>query len=107
MIHHPINDTIEGQEDLDMSIYRVQKLTLEEATKQLQFKSGWPKISIIRPGAVETKKLSSTIDKSCAVVQEKSDVNVWVKSVIDTFTQHTNIHIKEISIGHITQRIPL
>ena len=65
------------------------------------------KISIIRPGAVETKKLSSTIDKSCAVVQEKSDVNVWVKSVIDTFTQHTNIHIKEISIGHITQRIPL
>ena len=81
MIHHPINDTIEGQEDLDMSIYRVQKLTLEEATKQLQFKSGWPKISIIRPGAVETKKLSSTIDKSCAVVQEKSDVNVWVKSV--------------------------
>ena len=107
MIHHPINDTIEGQEDLDMSIYRVQKLTLEEATKQLQFKSGWPKISIIRPGAVETKKLNSTIDKSCAVVQEKSDVNVWVKSVIDTFTQHTNIHIKEISIGHITQRIPL
>ena len=109
MTEEPINSTPEGLEDIEMSQYRTQKLALEEATKQLQHKSSWPKISIIRPGGVETSdiKKEEEFKKSCGEVMEKSDVNVWVKSVIDTFAQHQNIHVSELSIGHTTQRIPI
>ena len=109
MTEEPINSTPEGLEDIEMSQYRTQKLALEEATKQLQHKSSWPKISIIRPGAVETSDIKKEEEfiKSCGEVMEKSDVNVWVKSVIDTFAQHQNIHVSELSIGHTTQRIPI
>ena len=107
MTHEPTNSTPDGQDDIDMSLYRVQKLSLEEASRQLQNKSSWPKISIIRPGGVDTTKKEKDFEKSCAEIPEKSDVNVWAKSVIDTFSQHQNIHISEISLGHIIQRIPL
>lgn len=107
MTHEPTNSIPDGQDDIDMSLYRVQKLSLEEASRQLQNKSSWPKISIIRPGGVDTTKKENDFEKSCAEIPEKSDVNVWAKSVIDTFSQHQNIHISEISLGHIIQRIPL
>ena len=109
MTEEPINSTPEGLEDIEMSQYRTQKLALEEATKQLQHKSSWPKISIIRPGAVETSdiKKEDEFKKSCGEIMEKSDVDVWVSSVINTFAQHQNIHVSELSIGHTTQRIPI
>ena len=53
------------------------------------------------------KRYLEFMKKSCHEVLEKSDVNVWVKSVIDTFSQHQNIHVSELSIGHITERIPI
>ena len=92
-----------------MSQYRTQKIALEIASRQLQHKQSWPKISIIRPGGVETStvKKEEEFKKSCGEIMEKSDVNVWVKSVIDTFAQHQNIHVSELSIGHTTQRIPI
>ena len=109
MTEEPINSTVEGLDDIDLSEYRTQKLALEEATKQLQHKSSWPKISIIRPGAVETSdiKKEDEFKKSCGEIMEKSDVDVWVSSVINTFAQHQNIHVSELSIGHTTQRIPI
>ena len=75
------------------------KLALEEASRQLQYTEAWPHISIIRPGSVGTTENYNS--------KERSDVNVWVKSVIDTFTQHQNIHVSELSIGHTVQGIPL
>ena len=109
MAQEPINSIPDDHDDITMSEYRTQKLALEEATRQLQHKSSWPKISIIRPGAVDTSdiKKEKSFKKSCAERPEKADVNVWVKSVIDTFTQHQNIHVSELSIGHTIQRIPL
>ena len=99
MTESPTNCTPDGQDDIKMSQYRNQKLALEEASKQLQHKSNWPKISIIRPGGVATQE---TQDNS-----GKANVTVWVKSVIDTFTHNENIHVSELSIGHTVQRIPL
>ena len=99
MTEHPTNGTPDGQDDIIMSQYRNQKLALEEASKQLQHKSSWPKISIIRPGGVATQE---TWDND-----NKANVTVWVKSVIDTFTHNENIHVSELSIGHTVQRIPL
>jgi len=83
--------------EVDMSQYRTQKIALEEASKQLQYKETWPKISIIRPGGVAT----SDNEKG------KSDVNVWVTSVLNIFSEHKNISINELSIGHTDQRIPI
>lgn len=88
MTEEPVNGVPEGLDDLDMSHYRIQKLALEEASRQLTHKDSLPRISIIRPGGVDTQGRGG------------EDVNVWVKSVIDTFTQHDNIHISEISIAH-------
>ena len=99
MIEQPINSTPDGQDDIIMSQYYNQKIALEEASRQLGFKSSWPKISIIRPGGVATQeKFDNT---------NKANVNTWVKSVIDTFTHNDNILISEISIGHAKKRIPI
>jgi len=99
MTEEPINGTPDGQEDIVMSQYRNQKLALEEASKQLRFKSSWPKISIIRPGGVATQTTWNN--------KNKADVNQWVKNVINTFSQDDNINITEISIGYTNKRIPI
>ena len=99
MTEEPINSDVPGQEDIAMSQYRTQKLALEEASRQLRYKSSWPKISIIRPGGVATqeKYLNSN----------QANVDVWVKSIIDTFTHNPNIDVSELSIGHTSKRIPI
>jgi len=75
--------------DIELNAYRVQKLALEEASKQLRYKSDWPKISIIRPGKVETNE------------NNKGGFNVdeWAKALIDIYLIHPNIHITELSLG--------
>ena len=98
MIESPFNGTPDGEDDITMSQYRNQKLALEEASRQLNFKNSNPEISTIRPGGVFTGRGDPST---------KANVDVWVKSVIDTFTQHENIYISEISIGHTKQSIPL
>jgi hypothetical protein len=97
MTQSPSNSVLEGHTDVEISLYRTQKKALETATEQLQWKARWPKISMIRPGEVNTQKIS----------EDGSNVNTWVSSVINTFTLHENIHIREISIGHIAKRIPI
>lgn len=99
MTEWPTNSDIPGQEDVIMNQYRNQKLSLEEASRQLRFKSSWPKISVIKPGNVATE---SQIDNS-----NRADAELWVQSVLDTFCHNQNIHISEISIGYTQNRIPL
>jgi NAD(P)-dependent dehydrogenase (short-subunit alcohol dehydrogenase family) len=99
MTEQPINSRPDGQNDLTMSQYRNQKLALEDATRQLRFKNSWPQISIIRPGGVATQE---NFDNN-----NKANVEVWVKSVIDTFSHNDNISISEISIGYTAKRIPV
>ena len=99
MTEQPINGPPDGQNDLTMSQYRNQKLALEEASRQLRFKSAWPNISIIRPGGVATQE---TFDNT-----NKADVDLWVKSVVDTFSHNENIEISEISSGYTKKRIPI
>jgi hypothetical protein len=78
-----------------MSQYRVQKLALEEASKQLSFKNRRPVISIIKPGGVNTQGRGGI------------DVQKFVDSVIKTFSNPHNIHIMELSLGPSDQRLPL
>ena len=99
MTDQPVNSTPDNQDDLTMSQYRNQKLALEEASKQLKYKNNWPQISIIKPGGVATQEQWDNTNKA--------DVNLWVKSVIDTFAHNDNIFISEISIGYTKKRIPI
>ena len=99
MTEQPINGTPDGQNDLTMSQYHNQKLALEGASRQLKFKNRWPQISIIRPGGVATQE---KFDNS-----NKANVDVWVKSIIDTFSHNENISISEISVGYTKKRIPI
>ena len=99
MTEQPVNSIPDGQDDLTMSQYRNQKLALEEASRQLRFKSSWPQISIIKPGGVATQEQWDNTNKA--------NVKIWVKSVIDTFTHNDNILISEISIGYTKKRIPI
>ena len=99
MTESPVNSQPNGQPDLTMSQYRNQKLALEEASRQLRFKNSWPQISIIRPGGVTTQDQFDNTNKA--------NVDVWVKSVIDTFSHNDNIYISEISVGYADKRIPI
>ena len=99
MTEQPVNSTPDGQDDVIMSQYRNQKLALEEASQQLRFKNSWPQISVIRPGGVATQ---AQFDNS-----KKANVDMWVKSIIDTFSHNDNISISEISIGYTAKRIPI
>jgi len=99
MTESPVNSTPDGQDDITMSQYRNQKLALEEASQQLRFKSSWPRISVIRPGGVGTQEQFDNTNKA--------DVNIWVKSIIDTFSHNDNISISEISVGYTDKRIPI
>jgi len=99
MTETPINSSPDNQDDIVMSAYRNQKIALEEASRQLQFKQSWPRLSIIRPGGVATQEQWDNANKA--------DVKIWVKSVLDTFAHNDNILISEISIGYTKKRIPI
>jgi len=95
MTEQPVNSIPHNLDDLEMSQYRVQKIALEEASRQLTHKDKRPYISTIRPGEINTQGRGG------------QDVDVWTKSVIDIFTLHNDIHLSEISISQLKNRIPL
>ena len=99
MTEKPINSTPDGLDDITMSQYHNQKLSLELASRQLRYKEAWPQISIVRPGGVATQENFDNTDKA--------DTALWVKSILDTFTHNDNILISEISVDYTNKRIPL
>ena len=99
MTEKPTNSTPDGQDDITMSQYRNQKLALEQASRQLRYKKGWPQISIIKPGGVATQ---DNIDNT-----GKANTELWVKSIIDTFSHNDNISISEITVDYTEKRIPI
>lgn len=78
---------------LDMDAYRVQKVALEEAVKQLRHRRLGVKIIIVRPGNIATSP-----DKT---VPPAADVNNWADTVVDIFNMVTqrNLQIAEISLS--------
>ena len=99
MTQSPTNSAPDRQDDIAMSLYRIQKLSLEEASKQLSHKNVWPAISIIRPGGVATQKDWNN--------ENKHNVDDWTKSVIDIFTAHPNSHIPDISVTYRRTKLEL
>ena len=95
MTESPTHQKVQGFDDAQMSSYRNQKISLEEATRQLR--KIYPQIyfSIIRPGQVNTQGSGGV------------DVDVWARQIIEAYTkadQH-NCQISEFSLGPSDKRL--
>lgn len=78
---------------LDMDAYRVQKIALEEAVKQLRYRRMGINLTLVRPGNIATSP-----DKT---VPPAADVNVWASTLVHMMdmAQANNLTIPEISLG--------
>ena len=82
---------------LDMDAYRIQKVTLEEAVKQIRQRRLKIKITLVRPGDIAT-----SADKT---VPPAADVDVWARILVTTLemAQTNNLNISDISLGPLYQ----
>jgi len=80
---------------LDMDAYRVQKVALEEAVSQINYRRLGVNITIVRPGNIAT-----SVDKT---VPPAADVDNWAKFLIHTLetAQANNLVITDISLGPV------
>lgn len=77
---------------IDMMEYRVQKIALEEAHRQLVHLQNWPKLILVRPGAVATQPNQTS-------PSPYSDVNEWAAEVYKILNLSNNIEVYDFSIG--------
>jgi nucleoside-diphosphate-sugar epimerase len=80
---------------LDMDHYRVQKIALEEAVKQIRNRRLGIRLTIVRPGNIATSPEKS--------VPPAADVDNWAHTLISiiTMAETNNLYIPEISLGPI------
>ena len=78
---------------LDMNQYRVQKVALEEAARQIRWLKLGINITIVRPGDIATQDHKT--------VPPAADVDNWAKSLVDMFrmADANNLVIPEIALG--------
>ena len=78
---------------LDMDQYRIQKVALEEAVKQIRNRRLGVRITVVRPGDIATSP-----DKT---VPPSADVDQWAKTLFDIFDLATknNLRIPDISLA--------
>ncbi len=79
---------------LEMDQYRVQKIALEEAVKQIRHRQLGVTITIVRPGNIAT-----SVEKT---VPPAADVDRWAQVLINIFELASpDLTIKDISLGPI------
>ena len=77
---------------LDMDLYRVQKVALEESIHQIRHRHLKINITLVRPGNIAT-----STDKT---VPPAADVDHWAETLVKLFeTAAPNLVIPEISLG--------
>ena len=82
---------------LGMDHYRLQKVTLEEAVRQIRHRRLKVKITIVRPGNIATSP-----DKT---VPPAADVDNWARTLLDLLNMATNnnLTIPDISLGPLNR----
>ena len=76
-----------------IDLYRIQKLSLEETCKQLGYKSAFPMLTVVKPGAVATHP-----DNQSAYPH--ADPTEWAETLVKILDVATpNLYISEISLG--------
>jgi NADP-dependent 3-hydroxy acid dehydrogenase YdfG len=78
---------------LDMDQYRVQKVALEEAVRQIRNRHIGIQLTIVRPGQVATQPTQT--------VPPAADVDAWAKVLISilNMAEANNLIVPEISLG--------
>jgi len=88
MTSEPIS-TIPG---LDMTEYYVQKIALEEAIKQLRYYHTYPKLCLIKPGAVATQPGQTS-------PRPYADVNSWANKIVEMLDSGADLEVQELSLS--------
>tara|TARA_R110000824_G_scaffold41644_4_gene123689 strand:+ start:1826 stop:2380 length:555 start_codon:yes stop_codon:yes gene_type:complete len=77
----------------DMTKYHHQKVTLEEAYKQLLNNKDWPKLILIKPGAVGTQPNQQT-------PYPYADVDSWAQTVVNILEcAGPDMEVTELTLG--------
>jgi NAD(P)-dependent dehydrogenase (short-subunit alcohol dehydrogenase family) len=89
MTSHPIS-AVPGLVPLT---YRVQKKALEETHHQLRFLQTWPKLTLIKPGAVATQFVGN-------IDIQKANVDEWATTVIRILeAAEPNLEVTELALN--------
>ena len=78
---------------IDMIAYQNQKIALEQAHYQLQHLQDWPKLTLIRPGAVATQPGQTS-------PMPYANVDRWAQTVVHILdTAKPELEVSELSLG--------
>jgi hypothetical protein len=77
---------------IEMIEYHNQKLALEQAHKQLLYLHDWPKLCLVKPGAVATQP-GQTSPRPYANIDE------WAEKLINILDAGIDLEIAEIALG--------
>ena len=90
-------DPVSSIPGLGMDHYRLQKIALEEAVRQIRHRRLGIKITVVRPGNIATSP-----DKT---VPPAADVNNWAKTLLELLdmAKNNNLSISDISLGPINK----
>jgi hypothetical protein len=77
---------------LVMTEYYVQKVALEEAIKQLRYYRNWPKLCLIKPGAVATQPGQTS-------PRPYADVNSWATKILEMLDTGVDLEVQELSLS--------
>lgn len=86
------SEPISSLPGLNMTEYYVQKVALEEAIKQLRHYHNWPKLCLIKPGAVSTQPDQTS-------PRPYADVNEWAQKVFNILNAGPDLEVEELSLG--------
>jgi hypothetical protein len=77
---------------LDMTEYYVQKQTLEETIRQLRHFKDWPKLCLVKPGAVATQPDQSS-------PRPYANLDHWAETLIKILDAGPDLEVEEIGLG--------
>lgn len=87
MTSEPIS-TLPG---IEMTEYFVQKIALEEAVRQLRYNHNWPKLTLIKPGAVATQANQTS-------PRPYADVDAWAQKLVHILDSGPDLDVAELSL---------
>lgn len=76
---------------LEMTEYYVQKIALEEAVRQLRYNHNWPKLTLIKPGAVATQPGQVS-------PRPYADVDTWAQKIVEILDNGLDLEVAELSL---------
>lgn len=76
----------------EMIQYHTQKLALEEAHKQLLYLQDWPKLYLVKPGAVATQPHQTS-------PRPYANVDEWAMRLVKILDQGEDLEVREIGLS--------